>query len=597
MAISNYKQFQKETIKWFSEKSKGHGEWLLLKSPTGTGKTYMGLGILNELYKKNKEAVPIFLTYKIIGKEQVTKKLKEMARANLVTEDFCSKIKIEVINSFCPQEMTEKQLVVVDEAHHLSLEAQYSQLLKKKKNIKTLIGMTGTPRKSFAIDGFEDIFIISREDTGIRFPEIKFDQIEFYDDEFKDLRIDTHLKSTETVEELCDVLEKKNNRNFYKFIAKMIYKKRKKIKKGLIFIPRVKEAETFAEILNEYFKDTVAYQVCGDNPKDLPNIMTVFSDPIGKVKFLIGDKIIEEAFDEPLIDTLIFTKDTSSDIKYSQMIGRAIRECRGKDEVMVIDFRNNVDKYHGKVSGQDYLFKGSGFGNRYNRYKTNYSNLKITPYKVRLDVDQKNELFNLMRDQLEYFGFINSDGDLVNEESILTKSQVYQFLELFCFNLNENGHIVHEYFSRRNPTIGEMQSVLSDITCAPLEVPLVRHIVKPLIEFAFDVETVVKIEETLPSGIRVDLMVCNSPGIIFEFGIEETDVKLEQILKYQKELNENGHIFQQLIIVGCSYKGDAKSREIGNNIQFYNWKDFFVKVLKAEELIEIVSTTDTRKIA
>jgi superfamily II DNA or RNA helicase len=598
MGIKDFKQFQKETIKWFSEKTRGHGEWLLLKSPTGTGKTYIGLGILNELYKKNKDSVPVFLTFKIIGKEQVAKKLTDLLRANLVSEDFARKVKIEVINSYCLQEITGKQIVVVDEAHHLSADAQYAQKLKNKKNINTLIGMTGTPRKTYATDGFKEIFRIGREDTGINFPKIKFEEIEFYDEEFKDLRIDTHLKSTDTVEELCEVLEKKNNRSFYKFIAKMIYKKRKKIKKALIFIPRIEEAETFTKILNEdYFKDTVAFQVCGDNPKDLPNIITVFSDPAGPIKFLVGDKIIEEAFDEPLIDTLIFTKETSSDIKYSQMIGRAIRECKGKSEVVVIDFRNNVEKYHGKVSAQDYLFKGSGYGARYNRFKSGDNNLKVTPYKVRLDIDQKNELFNLLRDQMEYFGFINPKGEFANDRSFLTKSQVYQFLELFCFNLSENAHIVHEYFSRRNPTIGEMQSVLSDVTCAPLEVPLVRHIVKPLIEFAFNVETVVKIEETLPSGKRVDLMVCNNPGIIFEFGIEETDIKLSQILEYQAELKENGKFFEQLIIVGCSYHGESDSRVIGESIHFYNWKDFFIKILKAEELIKIVSSNDTREIA
>jgi superfamily II DNA or RNA helicase len=586
MAFKNLRQFQKEAVRWACSHSKGNGEWLLLKSPTGTGKTYMGLGILYELFLKDSNIIPVFLTFRILGVQQTKAKLLEMYKAGFVSKRFCETIQISVINSFYLKgNQKGRKALVVDEAHHLSRDGEFSIGLKNNDSISTLIGMTGTPKESYEIDGFERIFFIDREDTGISFPKIHFDPICVKEEQLKSLRIDKYLNRTEAIQDLCEVLERENKNSFYKFIAKITYQKRNSIKKGIIFIPRIDEAEYFCKILNSLFGKMVACQVCSDNPRDLPTIISAFSNPESQIKFLVGDKILEEAFDEPLIDTLIFTKDTSSDIKYSQMIGRAIRESKGKDKVNVIDFRNNVDNYHERISNIDYLFTGSRYG--FTDYQSSRKNSSNSRYRVTLNYEQRSVLFNIIRDQLEYFAMLAPDRIKTDENSFLTPLQVYQFLQLFCFNLSENPHLVHEYFSVHNPTIEEMQGIMSSTTNAPLEVRLVKHIVKPLIEIAFNVT--VEIEKTLPNKNRADLIICNNPGTIYEFGIEETDIKLEQILGYQNELNKLGNNFKHLVIVGCSFSGEARSRFIQAGVQFYNWKDFFIQVLNAQELVEIVT--------
>jgi len=574
-------------------------DWYIVKSPTATGKTYIGLVGLFEIYKDSNENIkPIFLAYSRIATFQAQEKLNELFISNLVSSNFNKIMKqnIVTIHSFLRAASTNESIViVVDEAHHLSKKAEFQKQLKNFKNLKLLIGLTGTPRLDYDKDGFnKNIFSIDRADTGLRFPTITKMPLEVTSREAEEIRIKKDYSECENTDELSARLDSDESKlnSFLNFISHKVYDNRNNFKKAIIFYP-FEEGNSSIRLLkkiNERFGYECALPIYSketSSDSSLIEILNSFKSQ-DSYKILIGDKMLDEALDIPSIDAIFMTKPTMSDIKYSQMVGRAIRICKGKDEVKIYDFRDNYKRFHSNVSQQDYLFKGSRL---YNFSRQSREGNKIEAYVPYLDpIKMKSIIF----DQLEYYGIINNEK--IRSDISLSPVQVSQFLHLLCFSLEKNKDEVEEYFTRFLRSEKEMNylfqspevsTTLSNITGNPLEVPLVKELIKPLLNIKFNNSVRIEREFPLSSGERIDLLIANEPSILFEFGIDDVCLKYNQILNYKRLFEKD---FQRKIsecwLIGTSYNGNSESRIVDDklNIKFVNWSDFFIDFCEVEKL-------------
>lgn len=581
--------FQHDTINWvFSHfiKRQNKKTWVLISSPTSTGKTYIGLMSLYKIWQKDREKFnPYFLTYSRIAKEQAIQKVSFLYENELICYNFFCQISqgIETIHRFSQDNyvLSKNCIVVVDEAHHLTQNAVFKKSLKSNLKIDFLIGLTGTARESYYDDGFSDIKKIAREDTGIKFPSLNKIDIKITQEDANILKFKNIYKKCNSTNDVIHILEDEDKlKVIINLLTERIYSHRNEFKKAIIFYPFENgiSSRYFVEALIKKFQsEKIVLPVYGKETtttNKLNDIIDAFiNDP--EIVFLIGNQMLDEALDISKIDALIFTKPTSSDIKYSQMIGRGLRPDPDKKETKIYDFRDNYDCFHNVISRDDYLFAGSN-PTKNNQDHYNYISTdddRITDY---VPIVHHEVIRKILFEQLEYFAWIKPDG--TSSETNMTPSEVVKFLSLFCYNINHDGSFLGEYYHQFNLTLQEVKPIFSETTGNPLEVRVVKQIVKPLLQKKYGNKIKLTTEFNVNNG-RIDLLLENDPHIIFEFSIDDASDKLDQILFYKKEFE---HIYSKnvsrCIIIGPSFLQVTKSRIIDelNNVEFINWKDFFI---------------------
>lgn len=582
-------RFQQEAMKYLIESTdKNHDslevKWHLLKSPTGTGKTYVGLLYLYELYKKFPKSEFHFYGWSRVGIYQIEKVLNELIEDGTIDRKFKGKVKISIINSFLKLMDGESKnvYVVVDEAHHLTENGVRRNELKDCPQIKHLVGLTGTPRTTFEEDGFFECYLIERTEIFIPFPKMNYREIEIPVIEHARSELSIAQKHINGAEESNDLLisisesplikinKQKHKIDFVAGVIKQMHKE-SKLGKTIIFTRAVIEAEMLSNALEEC--NLKSFNINGDTPENhihaLLSHFKVSSDLI-----LIGDQMINESLDIPSINTIVLVDQTSSDMLYSQWLGRGSRISKDtkRKDFELIDFRDNYHLYNDKeeIGG---LYVGSS-AKSYCRAENLFKNIRIVKYKSNLDIIK---LCNIIREQNEYFGI---DG--TENTKYLSEKQVNEYLLLLCMpprndaNREEGLEPLYQF---KKLTFEDLQVVktFNDDYTKPLEVPFVRNVVKPMVDAIFGESL---IEETLESRDRIDMIV-PSARLIIEFAMGKADEKLDQILRYHKQMRNNKVQFKK-IIVGTSYKGSSESIIVDekNDVAFLNWVDFFQKLLQ-----------------
>lgn len=113
----------------------------------------------------------------------------------------------------------------------------------------------------------------------------------------------------------------------------------------LVFTRFTEEAERLTDKLQQ--KGINSAIVTGETPKkEREAILEKFKD--GTIKVVSNVGVLTTGFDYPALDTVILARPTKSLSLYYQMIGRAIRPCKGKDG-WVIDLGGSYKQF-GKVS-------------------------------------------------------------------------------------------------------------------------------------------------------------------------------------------------------------------------------------------------------
>ncbi len=337
---------QKEVLKNLDlYRSKGWKKGIVVL-PTGTGKTYLSafdtlktngkiLFIVHRLDILNQSKVAF---EKIYPKEKLgllTGHVQENLKKSKVLFVSKDSLKNAVhLNIFKKDEFS---YIIVDEVHH-GQAPSYKLILDYFDPSFFMLGLTATPdrmdRKDiFEIFDYNKVFeysLIEAIESGFLVPfnyyglkdNINYSNIRYKGEKYNVRDLDRHL-----------IIEKRNQQIFEEYLEKG------KGNKAIGFCCSIKHAERMAEFFNLQDIPSVAITSLTDQRTDL---IDKFKKNEVAVAFTVD--IFNEGMDFPNVQVLMFLRPTESKTIFMQQLGRGLRLCGGKSNIVVLDFISNYKK-------------------------------------------------------------------------------------------------------------------------------------------------------------------------------------------------------------------------------------------------------------
>jgi superfamily II DNA or RNA helicase len=305
-------------------------------SPTGSGKTLMFADIAAQRLPSGRILI---LAHRDELIEQAIDKLqwsRQLSAAKEKAEDRASLdsgVVVGSVQTLARQTSRERfpsdhfMTVIVDEAHHILAET-YQRILKYYQTEK-ILGVTATPDRGDTRNlgkFFQDIaFEISLIDliragflcrVKVQTVPIKIDisGVSVRAGDFSDEELAIALEPV--LEEIADAVG--------------VYAKNRKT---LVFVPLIRIADQFAEILrSKGFAAEMVSGQCTDRADKLARFKN------GETRILCNAVLLGEGYDEPSIDCVICLRPTKIRSFYAQMIGRGTRIHPGKENLLILDF-------------------------------------------------------------------------------------------------------------------------------------------------------------------------------------------------------------------------------------------------------------------
>lgn len=346
------RSYQKEAsdaaVRAFQAKKKANG---LLVLPTGAGKSLIIADIASRISAPllvlcpNKEIVEQnytkMCTYDIldIGIYSASVGRKDISRITFATIG-------SIMNHM--EDFKQFKYVMVDEAHVVNAkQGMYKQFLEAED--RQVIGLTATPYRLKSYMAGSMLKFLTRTRPRI------FDSVLYYvqiadllakgflaDLKYFDLTAIDMSKvvsnSTGADYDEKSLLREYKRSGFYEKVVSTIrrvsHPKNGIPRKGILVFTRfVREAK---QIVHDIPNAAI---VSGDTPKkEREQILEAFK--AGRIKVVANVGTLTTGFDYPELDTIVLARPTKSLALYYQMVGRAIRPCKGKDG-WVIDLCGN----------------------------------------------------------------------------------------------------------------------------------------------------------------------------------------------------------------------------------------------------------------
>lgn len=120
-----------------------------------------------------------------------------------------------------------------------------------------------------------------------------------------------------------------------------------KNKRTVVFCASVKHAEQIAKLFQDAGIDALAVSgsmKTSERNEQLAKFAT------GDIKVLCACDLLNEGWDCPQTEVLFMARPTMSKVLYTQQLGRGMRNCEGKDHLMVFDFVDNASQYNAPYS-------------------------------------------------------------------------------------------------------------------------------------------------------------------------------------------------------------------------------------------------------
>ena len=120
-----------------------------------------------------------------------------------------------------------------------------------------------------------------------------------------------------------------------------------KNKRTVVFCASVKHAEQIARL----FQDAgIAALAVSGSMKTSERNEQLAKFASGDIKVLCACDLLNEGWDCPQTEVLFMARPTMSKVLYTQQLGRGMRNCEGKDYLMVFDFVDNASQYNAPYS-------------------------------------------------------------------------------------------------------------------------------------------------------------------------------------------------------------------------------------------------------
>jgi len=240
--------------------------------------------------------------------------------------------------------------VIIDEAHLVSQKAgdagMYRWFLSELGQMCEFrtVGMTATPFRGNQVwltDGDDPLF------TGIA---SRVSMRELLDAKFiaplvpPTERIETRIDASNVGISNGDYKIGELSREVDKYLSKVALEATKiasERKKWIAFTPSVANAESLSEKLNSL--GIVSAVVCGETPKqEREDLIRQFKSH--QIHCLVTVLALSVGFDVPDVDCIIWCRPTKSPVLYVQGMGRGTRIADGKDDCLVLDFTDTVER-------------------------------------------------------------------------------------------------------------------------------------------------------------------------------------------------------------------------------------------------------------
>lgn len=312
--------------------------------PTGTGKTYLSafdtlkapgriLFIVHKLDILSQSRESYERIYSTAKLGYLTGESKENVKDSKVL--FASKDTLRnCFSDFAPDEF---DYIVIDEVHH-GQAPTYQSILQYFKPNFFMLGLTATPdrtdrkdilelfdyNKVFEYtlnDAIENGFLVPYTYYGLK-DNIDYTNIRYQNNKYKIEDLDREL-----------IIPERNERIFEEYLSKG------NGNKALGFCCSIKHANSMAALFQSKGVPAVAITSETENREQ---VIKDFRNNKYTVAFTVD--LFNEGVDFPDLRVLLFLRPTESKTIFTQQLGRGLRLCGGKGNVVVIDFIGNYKK-------------------------------------------------------------------------------------------------------------------------------------------------------------------------------------------------------------------------------------------------------------
>ena len=335
---------QKEVLKELNYRRQQGWKKGVVILPTGTGKTYLSafdtlnatgriLFIVHKLdiLSQSRESYERIYSTSKLG--YLTGEVKENVKDSKVL--FASKDTLRnCFSDFAPDEF---DYIVIDEVHH-GQAPTYQSILQYFKPRFFILGLTATPDRTDREDIFElfdynKVFEYTLNDAienGFLVPytyyglkdNIDYTNIRYQNNKYKIEDLDRELIIPERNERIFDEYMSKGNGN-----------------KALGFCCSIKHANSMAALFQS--KGVPSVSITSET-ENRDQVIKDFRNNKYTIAFTVD--IFNEGIDFPDLRVLLFLRPTESKTIFTQQLGRGLRLCGGKGNVVVIDFIGNYKK-------------------------------------------------------------------------------------------------------------------------------------------------------------------------------------------------------------------------------------------------------------
>lgn len=315
------RNYQRECINTILKKKPGN---YLIQLATGLGKTI----IFTQLIKRIKGRILILSHRRGLVYQPLKYISNDVAIELAKKESNGEKVIISTVQTFFNRyekfNKNDFEIIIIDECHH-SAASTYKEIISYFKSDK-LLGFSATPNRAdnIRLDNIFDEIIFERSvKWGILNNFLSGIQCKAVDIGYSLENVKSQQDYQEKLLEAAVNIDKANEAIAQTYLN---YSQGQ----TLIFCISINHCKNIQKLIpGSKVIDSKT------NKKDREKIIEDFTNR--KFRCLINCMIFTEGTDLPLIETIIIARPTKSVSLYTQMVGRGLRKCIGKDKLLLID--------------------------------------------------------------------------------------------------------------------------------------------------------------------------------------------------------------------------------------------------------------------
>jgi superfamily II DNA or RNA helicase len=327
-----FRQDQISLINKAVEKRRG-----LLIAPTGSGKTIVAAGIISNFIDEGIKV--LFLCHTLSLLNQTEKEFKKMGLNTSKTGageiDLSGQIVIAMMQTFGkldPKTYRDKfDIVIVDEAHHISSETGTYHKILKNVLAPIRFGFTATPptnpEAKLVCEGLigpiigETTMKEGKEKEFLSEPKVRLVSVP-KKDSLQDMRLYKDIYDAGIV----------NNRVRNRMIANIVEEYNKEGKTCLVYVNRIEHLDMLMNMGNDSWEKVLG-ETEGELRESLRNRLNSKN-----IKCIVTTTVWKEGVNIPSLDVIINAAGGKSEISILQTIGRGLRRTKDKNTVVIVDF-------------------------------------------------------------------------------------------------------------------------------------------------------------------------------------------------------------------------------------------------------------------